>query len=222
METAVTEAAALLCEDAACQSEPITEVSVGCGKAYLLMKRLADVVISALMLLLLGIPMLLIALLVRIDSEGPVLFKQTRLGRFGEPFTIYKFRTMKVDAPSEMASNEFADADQYITKMGAFLRRTSIDELPQLFNILKGDMSLVGYRPVCITERELNEIRRQYGVFALRPGITGLAQVSGRDNIRGEKKARLDAEYVSRCSAKMDLWCILKTIKTVFTGEGVI
>lgn len=221
METAVTDTATLL-RDEACQAGPITEVSVGCGKGYLLIKRLADVIISVLMLLLLGIPMLLIALLVRIDSKGPVLFKQTRMGRYGKTFTIYKFRTMKADAPPEKASREFDDADQYITKIGAFLRRTSIDELPQLFNIIKGDMSLVGYRPVCITEQALNEMRRQFGVFALRPGITGLAQVSGRDDIYGEKKARLDAEYVSRCSAKMDLWCILKTIKTVLTGEGVI
>lgn len=216
----MTDTATLLRDDT-CQSEPIVEVSVGCGKGYLLFKRLADIMISALMLLLLALPLLLIALLVRLDSEGPVLFKQERMGRYGETFVIYKFRTMKMGAPSEMASCDFADADQYITKIGAFLRRTSIDELPQLFNILKGEMSFVGYRPVCLTEQELNEMRRQYGVFALRPGITGLAQVSGRDNVWGEKKARLDAEYVSRCSAKLDIWCVLQTIKTVITGEGV-
>lgn len=200
----------------------IEPVKVGCGNGYLCVKRVADIVLSALTLLILAVPLLIIALLVRIDSKGPVLFKQERMGRFGEIFTIYKFRTMRTEAPSEMASCEFADADQYITKIGAFLRRTSIDELPQLFNILKGDMSLVGYRPVCLSERDLNELRRQYGVFALRPGITGLAQVSGRDNIRGEKKARLDAQYVSRCSAKLDIWCVLKTIKTVISGEGAI
>lgn len=221
METTLAEASILLHEDAQ-KTEPMEEVFVGCGKGYLLVKRLTDIVISVLLILLLWIPMLVIALLIRIDSQGPAIFVQKRLGRYGEPFTIYKFRTMKADAPPEMASCEFDHADQYITRIGAFLRRTSIDELPQLFNILKGDMSLVGYRPVCMTEHELNEMRRKLGVFALRPGITGLAQVSGRDNIYGEKKARLDAEYVSRCSAKMDIWCILKTIKTVFTGEGAI
>lgn len=202
------------------QAEQIKPVTVGCGKGYLAFKRVADIVISVLMLLLLALPLLIISVLVWFDSKGPVLFKQERMGRYGKRFTIYKFRTMRVDAPSEMASCEFDDADQYITKIGAFLRRTSIDELPQLFNILKGDMSLVGYRPVCLSEQELNEMRMQYGVFALRPGITGLAQVSGRDNIYGEKKARLDAEYVSRCSAKLDIWCVWKTFETLITGEG--
>ena len=217
METAVTDI-----PGEAGQAKPIEPVKVGCGSGYLCVKRCADIVISAVTLLLLALPLLIIAVLVRFDSKGPVLFKQERMGRFGEIFTIYKFRTMRMDAPSEMATCEFADADQYITKIGAFLRRTSIDELPQLFNILKGDMSLVGYRPVCLSEQDLNELRRQYGVFALRPGITGLAQVSGRDHIYGEKKARLDAQYVSQCSAKLDIWCVLKTIKTVISGEGVI
>lgn len=219
METAVTEEAVLR-QESCSQGEPVTKVSVGCGKGYLMVKRLVDILVSILLVLLLGVPMLVIALLIRIDSDGPVIFKQTRLGRYGEPFTIYKFRTMKVDAPPELASREFEDSERYITKVGAVLRRTSIDELPQLLNILKGDMSLVGYRPVCITEQELNEMRKEYGVFALRPGITGLAQISGRDNIYGQIKARLDAEYVSRCSAKMDLYCVLKTVKMVLSGEG--
>lgn len=220
METAVAESAVPLCDDQ--RSEPMTPVAVGCGKGYLLIKRLADILVSLFLILLLWLPMLSIALVIRIDSRGPAIFSQKRLGRYGEPFTIYKFRTMRTDAPSELASCEFRDSGEYITKVGGFLRRTSIDELPQLFNILKGDMSLVGYRPVCVTETKLNEMRKQLGVFALRPGITGLAQVSGRDNIYGQRKAQLDAEYVSHCSAGMDLMCILKTVKTVFTGEGVI
>lgn len=217
----MTDTESLLRKDGS-QVDPVKPVTVGCGKGYLFIKRMADIVISALTLLILAIPLLIIALLVRLDSEGPVLFKQERMGRFGETFTILKFRTMKIDAPPEMASCEFTDADQYITKIGAFLRRTSIDELPQLFNIIKGDMSLVGYRPVCLSEQSLNEMRRELGVFALRPGITGLAQVSGRDNVHGEKKAQLDAQYVSRCSAKLDIWCVLKTINTVISGEGAV
>lgn len=220
MDTAVANAPAPVCDGN--QSEPMTEVTVGCGKGYLRIKRLIDILVSLSLILLLWFPMLVIAAVIRLDSEGPAIFSQKRLGRYGEPFTIYKFRTMRKDAPPELASCEFRDSAAYITKIGGFLRRTSIDELPQLFNILKGDMSLVGYRPVCVTETKLNEMRKQLGVFALRPGITGLAQVSGRDNIYGERKARLDAEYVSRCSLGMDLLCVLKTIKTVFTGEGAI
>ena len=199
--------------------EEFREVSVGCGKFYLAIKRLIDIVMSISLILAFGIPMLIIALLIRIDSKGPVIFKQKRIGRYGQPFTIYKFRTMDTKAPPELATCDFANSDEYITKYGAFLRRTGIDVLPQLFNILRGDMSFVGYRPVCLTEQKLNEMRGKLGVFALRPGITGLAQVSGRNSIYGERKARLDAEYVSRCSAGMDLVCILKTIKTVIVEE---
>ena len=203
------------------QGERITAVSVGCGRGYLALKRAVDIMIALSGLLFLAVPMLIVAVIIRIDSSGPAIFKQQRMGRNAQQFTIYKFRTMKMDAPSQMASREFTDSDQFITKFGKFLRRTSIDELPQLINILKGDMSLVGYRPVCLTEERLNTLRKQYGVFALRPGVTGLAQVSGRDNVYGEKKAQLDAQYVSQCSAKMDLMCIWKTIKTVLSGEGV-
>lgn len=219
METPVKENS-LLPDDKLHQSKEMTEVTVGCGKGYLVFKRMADIVFSVFGILLLFVPMLIVAIVIRVDSKGPVIFKQQRMGRNAEPFTIYKFRTMKTDAPAEKASRDFLDSDRFITKVGKFLRRTSIDEIPQLFNILKGDMSFVGYRPVCLTECNLNELRKKYGVFVLRPGVTGLAQVSGRDNVYGEKKARLDAEYVKQCSAKMDLFCIWKTIKTVFTGEG--
>ena len=164
--------------------------------------------------------MLIVSLLIWLESGGPVIFKQLRMGKNEKTFVIYKFRTMRMDAPPEKAAREFENADQYITKVGAFLRRTSIDELPQLLNILKGDMSIVGYRPVCVTETELNALRKQYGVFSVRPGLTGYAQVLGRDNIDYREKAALDAEYVAKRSIKLDLWCIFKTVAVVFTGEG--
>lgn len=196
-------------------------VSVGCGKFYLFMKRLADLVFSFLGLIVLSIPMVMISILIRLDSEGPAIFKQKRMGKNGRIFVIYKFRTMMLDAPRDVASCRLENSEQYMTKFGQFLRRTSIDELPQLINIFKGDMSIIGYRPVCLTEEKLNHLREAYGVFALRPGITGLAQVSGRDNINYKDKARLDAQYVSMCSARTDILCLLRTIKIVISGEGV-
>lgn len=191
-------------------------------KPYLAVKRVVDVVLACIGLLVLLVPMLVIAVLIRLGSPGPALFKQQRMGLGGKPFTIYKFRTMKQDAPPEMATLEFTDSSDYITRIGGFLRRTSIDELPQLFNIIKGDMSFVGYRPVCLTEVKLNEVRMEYGVFALRPGITGLAQVKGRDNLRSPEKALLDKQYVEQCSAKMDLWCCWQTVWAVISGKGAI
>lgn len=189
---------------------------------YLIAKRIFDIIIAIMGILVLAVPLCVIALLIKTDSEGPVIFKQDRMGKDGKIFTIYKFRTMRMTAPKEMAARVFCDSEQYITRIGAFLRRTSIDELPQLYNILIGDMSLVGYRPVCLTEEHLNALRMEYGVFRARPGITGLAQVSGRNNIGHMKKAELDAKYVNELSLKMDLYCLLKTVKIVVTGEGVL
>lgn len=190
--------------------------------AYMAVKRAADLVISLCALAVLLLPMLLIALLIRMESPGPAIFTQKRMGKGGKPFVIYKFRTMRMDAPHEMAARDFVDSDAYITKVGAVLRRTSLDELPQLVNVLIGNMSLVGYRPVCLTETELNALRMDCGVFAMKPGITGLAQVSGRDELPMEEKVLLDARYVRECSAKLDLWCLLKTVGVVFTGKGVM
>lgn len=208
-------------------NEPLQQHSaLPCGQikarpVYGFVKRSFDIICSAVALAVLLIPMLIVAVLIRLDSKGPAVFRQQRVGRYGKVFTIYKFRTMKLTAPSEVASRDFQDPQQHVTKLGAFLRRTSIDELPQLINILRGDMSIVGYRPVCVTETELNRLRMEYGVFTLRPGITGLAQVSGRDNVTYEKKALLDAQYVKECSARMDAFCLAKTVKIVLTGEGV-
>ena len=190
------------------------------SKGYLVVKRVLDVVISASMLLVLWLPMLLIALWVKLDSPGSVIFKQPRTGRNGKVFMMYKFRSMSTSAPSAMATRDFTDSDRYITKAGAILRRTSLDELPQLWNILKGEMSFVGYRPVCTTEEELNDKRQACGVFAARPGLTGLAQVCGRDDVNIDEKVALDAKYVANCRFKMDVWCLFKTVAVVITGEG--
>ena len=191
-------------------------------RPYLVIKRVVDFTVACIILLVLALPMLIIAALIKIGSSGPALFKQQRMGLGGKPFTIYKFRTMKQDAPPEMATLEFKDSSDYITRIGGFLRRTSIDELPQLLNIIKGDMSFVGYRPVCLTEENLNNLRMEYGVFALRPGITGLAQVKGRDTLRSPEKALLDKQYVEECSAKLDLWCCWQTVWTVISGKGAM
>lgn len=191
------------------------------GRAYLVVKRAMDIVLAALGLVVLAVPMLVIALLIKLESPGPAIFKQQRMGAEGKIFTILKFRTMRLDAPPELSAREFLDSSNYITKIGAFLRRTSLDEIPQLLNILKGDMSVVGYRPVCLTEVELNDLRKKNGVFVLRPGITGLAQVKGRDNLHYTEKALLDQEYVENCSMKLDFWCCLQTVKIVINGEGV-
>lgn len=197
------------------------ELAPRADKGYLMFKRIFDIAASFAAGVILLLPLALVAVLIRLDSPGPAIFRQERMGKGGKAFTIYKFRTMSISAPRDMATRELEKHGQYVTKLGAFLRRSSIDELPQLWNILKGDMSIVGYRPVVLTETKLNEMRKAYGVFATRPGITGLAQVSGRDNLSIEEKVRLDAEYVAKCSLGMDIRCILMTVKTVLTGEGV-
>lgn len=209
--------------DTSCKSEedPIVPVTVTGKKGYLWFKRGFDVIVSLVALLIVCIPMLLICLAVRMETPGPAIFKQKRMGRKGKVFTIYKIRTMKLSAPSEVGAQDFPNQKQHITKLGEFLRYSSIDELPQLINVLKGDMSLVGYRPICLTEEALNDLRMRYGVFALRPGITGLAQVKGRDQLHYTQKVEMDAQYVSQCSLKLDCWCLLQTVRTVITGEGV-
>lgn len=189
---------------------------------FLFLKRAFDIAAALCAGIILLLPLGIIALAIKLDSQGPVIFKQERLGKNGKPFTMYKFRSMRIGAPSEVATRDFVDSDRYITRLGSFLRRTSLDELPQLWNILTGSMSFVGYRPVCLTEVELNELRRRYGVFTAKPGLTGLAQVSGRDNITFEEKAALDAQYVRNQGLRMDLWCLAKTVIVVFTGEGAI
>lgn len=189
--------------------------------AYQVVKRIFDIVVSATGLLVLGLPMLLIALLIQLDSEGPAIFKQERIGKNGKAFVIYKFRTMRPEAPDNVATNDLTNASAYITAFGRFLRNTSIDELPQLINVLRGEMSLVGFRPVCLAEKTLNQYRKDLGVFDVKPGMTGLAQVSGRDNVNAEEKASMDAEYAQKQSVWLDLWCLCKTLGVVVSQKGV-
>lgn len=189
-------------------------------KAYLTAKRMLDVLFALAASVSLFVPMLIVAVLIKLDSPGPIIFTQKRVGKGGKEFIIYKFRTMYVDAPNNVAAREIAELSRYVTKTGAFLRRTSIDELPQLWNILRGEMSFVGYRPICPEEKKINDLRERTGVFILNPGMTGLAQINGRDAITVEEKARLDLKYVNECSLKTDVYCALKTVATVISGKG--
>lgn len=187
---------------------------------YRFVKRTFDIVFSLLAGVVALVPMLLIALIVRLGSPGPALFRQERMGKGGKPFVMYKFRSMRLEAPSNMATNDIPDLDACTTRFGRLMRKTSLDELPQLWNVLKGDMSFVGYRPVCLVEEKLNQLRLEYGVFRARPGITGYAQVHGRDQVSAQEKAELDAYYVNHRSIRLDLWCLYKTVAVVLTQEG--
>ena len=162
----------------------------------------------------------LISLVIKLDSKGPVLFKQKRLGMNEVPFQIYKFRTMRTDAPSEMATNQLYQRGRYITRVGVYLRTLSLDELPQLYNILRGDMSFVGFRPCLWNEFELDEERRKTGAYAVRPGITGLAQIRGRDELDPQEKALYDGVYAKNVGFDYDLRILTKTLFAVFNKEG--
>ena len=188
---------------------------------YPFIKRGADVVLSLLALICLSPVYLLVALAVKLTSPGPVLFRQKRVGRGGRLFTIYKFRTMRTDTPRDTATHLLQDPARYITRVGAFLRRSSLDELPQFFNVLKGDMSIVGPRPALYNQYDLIAAREKAGVGAVRPGITGLAQISGRDELPIPVKVRYDREYVENLSLNMDARCFFGTIISVLRAEGV-
>ncbi len=177
-----------------------------------------DIIFSVLLLLLLSLPMAVIAIAVILTSDGGALFFQKRVGRNGRVFTCLKFRTMYKDAPREMPKSEFADAERYITPVGRFLRHSSLDELPQLFNVLIGDMSLVGPRPLIMGEGEIHELRRNGGVYKMRPGITGLAQINGRDRLSDTEKARLDIIYTKNANFSEDARILYRTLKQISTG----
>lgn len=181
-------------------------------------KRAADIVLSLIALTVLAPLLLAIAWLIRLDSPGGSIFSQQRIGKAGRPFQIYKFRTMYTQAPPDAPSAERAAVERYITPLGRRLRQTSLDELPQLWNVLKGDMSLVGPRPVVSTETELLRLRRQSGALQVRPGLTGLAQVSGREKLSPSEKARYDAQYVRHLSLRQDLGILLATGRCLFHG----
>ncbi|MDB8545632.1 sugar transferase [Turicibacter sanguinis] len=185
------------------------------------MKRCFDL-ISSLMAIILFSPILLVlALIIKYSSPGPVLFKQRRMGLNNQEFMIYKFRTMRIDTPN-VATHLLKNPEHYITPIGKFMRTTSLDELPQLFNILKGEMSVVGPRPALYNQHDLIEMRTKVNVHTVRPGLTGLAQVSGRDELELEKKVYFDQQYLEKQSFFYDLKLILLTIVKVFKSEGIV
>ena len=189
---------------------------------YLSIKRLLDVFLSGLAIVVLSPVLLIIALAIKFDSKGPVLFKQKRVGKNKRHFMIYKFRSMYVDAPSDMPTHLLDDPTAMITKVGAFLRKTSLDELPQLFNIFKGEMAIIGPRPALWNQYDLIEERDKYGANEILPGLTGWAQINGRDELPIPKKATLDGYYVQHLSFKLDLRCFFGTIISVAKSDGVV
>ena len=187
---------------------------------YRFVKRSFDIVASSLMLLLLWPVLLVIAVAIKCDSKGPVIFKQKRVGRHGKVFNCYKFRSMRIDAPSECATSLLENPAQYQTKVGHVLRKTSLDELPQLWCVLLGNMSFIGYRPLILAEQKCNAMRERLGVFEARPGISGYSQVHGRDAVYYKNKAILDAEYVKRASLWLDLKLCFQTVGIVLRRDG--
>lgn len=190
-------------------------------RKYSKVKRVIDFDLTLIATIVLMPLIVLLSLLIKLDSKGPILFKQKRIGKNKAPFYIFKFRTMKIDTPKDMPTHMLENPESYITNMGAFLRKTSLDELPQLFNILKGDMSLVGPRPALWNQYDLIEERDKYGANDIEPGLTGWAQVNGRDELPIDIKARLDGEYVSKRNFVFDLKILIKTFHGVLKSDGV-
>ena len=185
-------------------------------------KRLIDIFLSFWGIVVLSLPMLVIAIAIKIDSTGPVFFKQKRVGRGKEHFNILKFRTMRTDTPHDAPTHELNDPKRWITKVGGFLRKTSLDELPQLFNIFTGSMSVIGPRPALWNQYDLIEERDKYGANDVRPGLTGWAQINGRDELEIPVKAKLDGEYIERMSFGFDCKCFFGTITSVLKSDGVV
>lgn len=192
------------------------------NKTYLIIKRFVDILLSLIGLIILFPFFILISIAIKIDSKGPVLFKQKRYGKNKKHFYIYKFRSMRIDAPKNEATYNLMDSNKYITKVGNILRKTSLDELPQLINILRGEMSIIGPRPVIIKEYDLIEARDVYGANDIRPGITGWAQINGRDEVSINEKAELDGYYVKNMSIGMDIKCFFMTVLYVLKREGIV
>jgi len=188
---------------------------------YPFIKRAGDVVFSVIGLIILSPVFLLLVIAIKIDSKGPVLFRQKRIGAKKKNFMILKFRTMKIDSPKDMPTHLLENPGKYITKTGKFLRKTSLDELPQIFNIIAGQMSIIGPRPALWNQDDLIKERDKYGANNIRPGLTGWAQVNGRDELTIAVKAKFDGEYVNRMSFLFDCKCFFMTIYKVFRSDGV-
>jgi O-antigen biosynthesis protein WbqP len=185
-------------------------------------KRALAIVLSLVGLLTLGWLLILLSIAIKLDSPGPVLFRQKRVGLNKSHFYILKFRTMRIDTPRDMPTHLLVNPEQYITRVGRFLRKTSLDELPQLFNILAGHMAIVGPRPALWNQFDLIAERDKYGANDIRPGLTGWAQINGRDELEIDVKARYDGEYVERMSLAFDIRCILGTVTAVLRRDGVV
>ena len=188
---------------------------------YIKIKRIIDFILSLIGLVVLSPILLIVMIAIKIDSPGPILFKQKRVGIGKTHFDILKFRTMKNDTPKDVPTHMLEKPEQYITKVGKFLRKTSLDELPQLINILKGDMSIVGPRPALWNQDDLLAERDKYGANDVIPGLTGWSQINGRDELDIPVKAKLDGDYVQQLSLTMDLKCFFGTIRVLLKSEGV-
>ena len=185
-------------------------------------KRIIDFILSGVGTLVLAPFMLLIAILIKLENKGPVLFRQKRVGLHKKTFSIMKFRTMRTDTPKDTPTHMLKNPDQYITRVGRFLRKTSLDELPQILNILKGDMAVIGPRPALWNQDDLVAERDKYGANDVLPGLTGWAQINGRDELEIPVKAKLDGEYVEKMSFLFDVKCFFGTIASIFKHEGVV
>ena len=191
-------------------------------KKYINIKRIVDIILSIMALIVLLPFFLIFSIIIKVESKGPVFFKQRRIGKDKKEFTIYKFRTMRIDTPKNMPTHMLKNAESYITKFGKFMRKTSIDELPQIFNILRGDMSIIGPRPALWNQYDLIEERDKYDANSINPGLTGWAQVNGRDELSIPTKAKLDGDYIKRISLLLDMEIFLKTIIKVFKHDGIV
>lgn len=185
-------------------------------------KRMIDFVLSFAGIIILSPLLIVLMVLIKVTSPGPIFFKQKRVGIHKSYFNILKFRTMRIDTPKDMPTHLLENPDQYITSVGKFLRKTSLDELPQLFNIFKGEMAIVGPRPALWNQYDLIELRDAYGANDVLPGLTGWAQVNGRDELEIDVKAKLDGEYCKNLSFLFDVKCFLMTIFSVLKHDGVV
>ncbi|TQR12713.1 sugar transferase [Psychrobacillus soli] len=189
---------------------------------YMKIKRLIDIILSLIGLIILSPVFLIVIIAIKLESRGPVLFKQKRIGIYKTHFNILKFRTMRIDTPMDTPTHLLTNPEQYITKTGKFLRKTSLDELPQIWNIIVGQMSIIGPRPALWNQYDLIKERDKYDANDVLPGLTGWAQINGRDELPIDVKAKLDGEYVKKISFWMDVKCFFGTIVSVVKSDGVI
>lgn len=189
---------------------------------YLRVKRATDFILALIGLIVLSPLFLLLIIAIKVDSKGPVLFKQKRVGIHKTHFNILKFRTMRIDTPKDTPTHMLENPEQYITKMGKFLRKTSLDELPQIINILRGTMSIIGPRPALWNQYDLIQERDKYGANDVPVGLTGWAQINGRDELEIDVKAKLDGEYAEKIGFMMDVRCFFGTIFSVLRSDGVV